>query len=75
MLCEFVSSTYGKTMNILTIVGVRDHWQGGVDGIEKVARDNSAALIYSVGFPGWKNILEKNGYKTRAMLRMIKELR
>jgi hypothetical protein len=75
MLCEFIETNRGKTMNILTIVGIRKNWQIGVDSIERVARDNDAKLIYSVGYPGWKRLLERNGYKTRRMMRMTKELK
>lgn len=75
MLCEFITTNRGKTMNILTIVGIKKNWQAGVDAIERVARENDCSLIYSVGYPGWKRLLERNGYKTRRMMRMTKELR
>lgn len=71
-LIEFVSTRYGKTMNILTVAGSRDQWEPGWVAIDKIARSNNCDMIYSVGHPGWKRFMEAQGFTTEPMLKMIK---
>lgn len=71
-LVEFVPTRYGKTMNILTVVGDRSQWEPGWQAIEKIARSNDCDLIYSVGQRGWKHFMEAHGFTTEPMLKMYK---
>lgn len=73
-LIEFVDTRYGKTMNILTVTGSRDHWEDGWHAIEKIARKTECKVIYSVGHPGWKSFMESHGFTTEPMLKMMKVL-
>lgn len=73
-LIEFVETRYGKTMNILTVVGSRDHWKPGWTAIEKIATSHHCDLIYSVGHPGWKRFMEQQGFTTEPMLKMTKRV-
>jgi hypothetical protein len=73
-LIEFVTTRYGKTMNILTVAGSRSQWEPGWVSIEKIARANNCDLIYSVGHPGWKRFMEDRGFRTEPMMKMIKEV-
>jgi hypothetical protein len=73
-LVEFVDTRYGKTMNILTVAGSREEWQGGWNAVEKIARSNNCNMIYSVGHPGWKRFMEAQGFTTEPMLKMTKEV-
>jgi hypothetical protein len=71
-LVEFVETRYGKTMNILTVVGSREQWEPGWIAVEKIARSNQCDLIYSVGHPGWKRFMEERGFATEPMMKMTK---
>lgn len=73
-LLEFLDTKYGKTMNILTIVGGQAQWQRGVAALETIAKEQGCKLIYSVGYPGWIRLLRKHGWQTRLMMRMTKEI-
>jgi hypothetical protein len=73
-LVEFVSTRYGKTMNILTVAGSRSEWEPGWIAVEKIARQQQCDLIYSVGHPGWKRFMEERGFQTEPMLKMVKVL-
>lgn len=74
ILVEFIETNRGKTMNIMTVVGSREDWERGWQGVEKIARDNNCNMIFSVGHPGWKRFMEQHGYKTEPMLKMYKEI-
>lgn len=71
-LVEFVDTSYGKTMNILTVAGSREEWEPGWEAVEKIAKKNLCDMIYSVGHPGWKRFMESRGFKTEPMLKMQK---
>lgn len=71
-LIEFVPTRYGKTMNILTVVGSREQWEPGWVSIERIAQTNECDMIYSVGHPGWKHFMEARGFTTEPMLKMSK---
>jgi hypothetical protein len=71
-LVEFVETTYGKTLNILTVAGSREEWEPGWIAVEKIAHANECDMIYSIGHPGWKRFMEERGFQTEPMLKMIK---
>lgn len=74
-LVEFVYTTYGLTLNVLTIAGDKEKYQEqGIVALEKMARENGAETIYSVGHLGWEPLMKKHGYFTERVLRMRKEL-
>lgn len=73
-LIEFVDTRYGKTLNVLTVAGGRDAWETGLLALEKIARDEGATCIYSIGHPGWRNLMQAHGYKTMMMMKMMKEV-
>ena len=71
-LVEFVPTRYGKTLNILTVVGSREEWEPGWIAVEKIAHANECDMIYSVGHPGWKSFMRERGFTTEPMLKMVK---
>lgn len=73
-LIEFVETRYGKTMNILTVAGLREDWEPGWAAVERIAKENACDLIYSIGHPGWKRFMEAQGFTTEPMLKMAKRV-
>lgn len=73
-LVEFVDTSYGKTLNVLTVTGSKDDWHIGIEALERIARMNDVKLIYSVGHLGWEKAMREHGYKTERVLRMSKVL-
>ncbi len=73
-LIEFVDTSYGKTLNVLTTVGDSSHFETGLLALERIAKDNGAAAIYSVGHMGWLPLMRRHGYHTERKLMMIKVL-
>lgn len=73
-LVEFVDTSYGKTLNVLTVTGSKDQWDVGIAALEDIARMNGAKLIYSVGHIGWEKAMQRHGYTTERVLRMKKVL-
>lgn len=72
-LVEFVPTKYGKTLNVLTVVGNKSDWDVGIRALDSIARMNDAKYIYSVGHLGWEKSMRQHGYKTERVLRMSKE--
>jgi hypothetical protein len=73
-LIEFVETSYGKTLNVLTVTGSKEDFDIGIAALEPIARMNGAKLIYSVGHLGWEKGMQKHGYTTERVLRMKKVL-
>ena len=73
-LVEFVDTSYGKTLNVLTVTGSKDDWHVGIEALERIAQINDVKLIYSVGHLGWEKAMREHGYKTERVLRMSKVL-
>lgn len=73
-LVEIVDTSFGKTLNVLTVVGNKDDWDAGIQALEHIARANGAKLIYSVGHLGWERAMRRHGYTTERVLRMKKVL-
>lgn len=73
-LVEFVDTSYGKTLNVLTVTGSKEEFDVGIAALEPIARMNGAKLIYSVGHLGWERAMQRHGYTTERVLRMKKVL-
>lgn len=73
-LVEFVSTKYGKTLNVLTVVGNKVDFDVGIRALDSIALMNNAKYIYSVGHLGWEKSMRQHGYKTERVLRMSKEV-
>ena len=73
-LVEIVDTSYGRTLNVLTVVGSKEDWNVGIEALEHIARANDADMIYSVGHLGWEKSMKQHGYTTERVLRMKKVL-
>jgi hypothetical protein len=73
-LVEIVDTSYGRTLNVLTVVGSKEDWDVGIEALEHIARANGADMIYSVGHLGWEKSMRQHGYTTERVLRMKKVL-
>jgi hypothetical protein len=73
-LIEFIPTKYGKTLNVLTVVGNKADFDVGIRALDSIARMNNAKYIYSVGHLGWEKSMRQHGYKTERVLRMSKEI-
>jgi hypothetical protein len=73
-LVEVVDTSYGRTLNVLTVVGSKEDWATGIQALEPIARANDCKLIYSVGHLGWEKSMRQHGYTTERVLRMKKVL-
>lgn len=67
-------SEHGKTANILTTVGSMQYAAAGLAAIEKLAKQNGAAVVISVGQVGWTDLVKDAGYSVQRTILMKKVL-
>lgn len=74
-LVEWNESHYGRTLNILTVTAEDlDKADEALDALISAAKHEGAAMIFSVGKPGWKEIVERHGFTTKPAMFMQKVL-
>ena len=73
-LTEEMHTRYGRTLNVLTIVGTRAEWELGLAALERIAVQERYSYIYSMGHPGWKRLVEAAGWTTARLMRMTKRV-
>lgn len=73
-LMQWGMSAEGKTLNILTSVGRMADADEAFLAIERGARANGAAVIMSVGAPGWTRKAMQHGYDVSPRILMTKVL-
>lgn len=73
-LVEWVDTTYGRTLNILTVTCELEHADEALECLIEAARHDGANMIFSAGKPGWKSIVERHGFETKPALFMKKVL-
>lgn len=72
-LVEWHSSKYGRTLNILTVTASDlAHTDEALEAVIAAAKHDGAGMIFSVGKPGWKAIVERHGFVTKPAMFMQK---
>lgn len=74
VLVGWGESKYGRTLNILTAVGMMTRADECMETIERYARSKGARAIMSVGRIGWTSIAKHHGYAVEPCMLMKKVL-
>lgn len=73
-LVEWHVSVYGRTLNILTVTAsdIEAHADEALEALLSAAKHGGADMVFSIGRPGWQEIVERHGFTTKPCLFMQK---